>query len=62
MNEEVQLNLQLNINQINVVLTGLGKLPLESSLQTFETIHKQVNDQMQKENQPEGPLKDKVIK
>jgi hypothetical protein len=60
MNEEKLLTLQLNINEINLVLAGLGKLPLESSLQMFNNIHKQVNDQM--EQKPDGPLSDKVVK
>ena len=47
MNEEKLLTLQLNINEINLILAGLGKLPLESSLQMFNNIHKQVNDQME---------------
>jgi hypothetical protein len=60
MNEEKLLTLQLNINEINLVLAGLGKLPLESSLQMFNNIHKQVSDQM--EQKPDGPLSDKVVK
>ena len=46
MNEDKILTLQLSIAQINVILSGLGKLPLEAGLQTFELIHKQVNEQM----------------
>ena len=62
MNEDKILNLQLNINQINIILSGLGKVPLETALQTFETIHKQVGEQMQPEQAPQGPLTDKVVK
>jgi hypothetical protein len=60
MNEEKILTLQLNINEINIILAGLGKLPLEASLNLFNTIHKQVNDQADKK--PEGPLSDKIVK
>lgn len=61
MNEDKILNLQLNLNQINIVLAGLGKVPLETSLQTFESIHKQVGEQMQPEP-PQLPVTDKLVK
>ena len=61
MNDEVKtVNLTFDINSVNIILAGLGKLPLEGALPVFESIHKQVNEQMQPA--PEGPLKDKIIK
>lgn len=61
MSEEVKtVNLTFDVNSVNIILAGLGKLPLEGALPVFEAIHKQVNEQLQ--NNPEGPLKDKVIK
>ena len=61
MNDEVKtVNLTFDINSVNIILAGLGKLPLEGALSVFESIHKQVNEQMQQA--PEGPLKDKVVK
>lgn len=62
MNDDKLLTLQLTLNQINIVLSGLGKLSLESALQTFEIIHKQVNEQMQKEESQDITPKDKNIK
>ena len=60
MNEEVKtVNLVFDINAVNIILAGLGKLPLEHGLKVFESVHKQVNAQM--EQAPEGPLKDKVV-
>ena len=61
MSDEVKtVNLTFDINSVNIILAGLGKLPLEGALPVFEAIHKQVSKQMQPA--PEGPLKDKVIK
>jgi hypothetical protein len=61
MNDEVKtVNLTFDINSVNIILAGLGKLPLEGALPVFESIHKQVNGQMQPT--PEGPLKDKIVK
>lgn len=61
MNEETKtVNLVFDINAVNIILAGLGKLPLESSIQLFNEIHKQVGAQM--EQAPDGPLKDKVVK
>ena len=62
MNEDQQVttvNLTFDINSVNVILAGLGKLPLEGALPVFESIHKQVREQVNPA--PEGPLKDKVI-
>lgn len=59
MDENKIVNLQLEVKHINVILTGLGKLPLENSLQTFDVITNQVNTQI--DDRPEGPLKDKVV-
>jgi hypothetical protein len=47
MNEDKIVTLQLTINQINVILAGLGKLTLESGLEVFQLVHKQVNEQVQ---------------
>ena len=52
-------SLTFDINSVNVILAGLGKLPLEGALPVFESIHKQVREQVNPA--PEGPLKDKVI-
>lgn len=62
MNEEKILTLQLNLDQINIILAGLGKLPLETSLQLFQGVRKQVDEQMSANNAPTGPLSDKIIK
>lgn len=44
---ENNVRLELNINQVNVVLAALGKLPLESVIETFTVIRQQVEPQLQ---------------
>ena len=53
-----KVNLELNIEQLNIVLAGLAKLPLEASLETFNIIRQQADSQLKK---PEGPLSDKLV-
>lgn len=61
MNEENKIiNLSFDINSVNIILTGISKLPIEMGLNVFNSIHKQVNDQLNQETS--GPLKDKIIK
>lgn len=55
-----KVNLELTIEQLNIVLAGLAKLPLEASLETFTVVRQQADQQVQ-QNRPEGPLSDKVI-
>lgn len=56
---ENTIKLEVNLNQLNVILTGLAKLPLEASLETFTVVRQQADKQMQ--GRPEGELADKVI-
>lgn len=44
---ENNVRLELNINHINVILAALGKLPLESVIETFTVIRQQVEPQLQ---------------
>lgn len=53
-----QVTLQLSINQINVVLAGIAKLPIEVGLDTFDLIKQQAQKQL---GAPEGPLSNKVV-
>jgi len=65
MTEQVQqpqtLTLTLNINQVNTVIAGLLKLPLEAALETFNVVQQQAQSQVQQAQVPQGPLSDKVI-
>lgn len=54
------IKIEVNVNQLNIILVGLAKLPLETSLETFTIVRQQADAQVQ-QNRPEGPLADKVI-
>lgn len=56
---ENTIKLEVTVNQLNTILTGLAKLPLEMSLETFTLVRHQANAQL--ENKPEGPLSEKVL-
>ena len=56
---ENTVTLELNINQLNAVIAGLAKLSIEAGLEAFQVVQKQANEQLNQ--QPQGPLADKVI-
>jgi hypothetical protein len=62
MNEQ-KLTLELNIQQLNTVLGGLAKLPIEVGLDTFNLVQQQAQAQLGQPNSntPPGPLSSKVI-
>ena len=45
-----KVTIELTIDQINVVLAGLAKLPLEASIDTFTSVRQQADAQL---NQPQ---------
>ena len=58
------VKLELNVQMLNVVLAGLAKLPLEQSIDTFQVVRQQANEQLGQPGgpAPEGPLASKVVK
>lgn len=42
----MDFKIELNLDELNVVLAGLGKLPLEVSLGLFDKIKAQAQDQV----------------
>ena len=48
------LNLQLTVNDVQVILAGLGKLPLEASVDTFFKVKGQAEAAMQQSQQPQA--------
>jgi hypothetical protein len=62
MNEQ-KLTLELNIQQLNTVLGGLAKLPIEVGLDTFNLVQQQAQAQLGQptSNTPPGPLSSKVV-
>lgn len=45
------VKIELNLAMLNIVLTGLGKLPLDQSLDTFTSIRQQAEAQIQQAQQ-----------
>jgi hypothetical protein len=62
MNEQ-KVTLELTIQQLNTILGGLVKLPIEVGLDTFQAVQQQAQQQLGQptSNTPEGPLSSKVI-
>lgn len=60
---EQKVTLELNVQQLNTVLGGLVKLPIEVGLETFQVVQQQANQQLGQPNSttPSGPLSSKVI-
>lgn len=54
--------IELTVQQLNIVLVGLSKLPIEAALDTFNAVNRQAQEQFgAPSNAPQGPLQDKVI-
>ena len=62
MNEQ-KVTLELSIPQLNTILSGLIKLPIEVGLETFQAVQQQAQQQLGQPNSttPSGPLASKVI-
>ena len=59
MNEQQQsVTLKLDINQLNTILTGVAKLPIEMGLETFTEIQKQAHAQLGDPNSNSLPASD----
>jgi len=43
----MKITLNLTVDEVNVVLAGLGKLPLEAGIAVFESIKTQAQPQIQ---------------
>ena len=63
MEQERQVTLTLTVNQLNTVLSGIIKLPIEVGLETFQLVQQQANQQLGAPNMsaPNGPLGNKVV-
>jgi uncharacterized membrane protein len=46
-NQQIVFNIKLNIDQVNVILSTMGKLPYESISPLMHSIQAQANMQMQ---------------
>ena len=54
MNSEQKITLTLDMNELNIVMAGIGKLPYEQAFMTVESIRKQVGPQIQQQTEAEG--------
>ena len=61
--EEKEVTLNLTVNQLNMVLSGIIKLPIEVALDTFNAIQQQAQQQLgaPTSTTPNGPLGNKVV-
>lgn len=59
--ENQTIALELTIQQLNVVLAGLVKLPIEVALDTFNAVQQQAQSKLGPPAKTEGPLANKVI-
>lgn len=51
-----KISLELDINDLNVIMAGLGKLPYETSFQVIDTIRGQVAPQLQEQESGTGQV------
>ena len=58
---EQNVKLDLTIQQLNVILAALAKLPIEAGLDAFTAVQQQAQAQLANPTQTQGPLADKVI-
>ena len=47
------MNIELDENEIKIVFAGLGKLPLEASIQVYGKIQQQMLTQQREEAEPD---------
>lgn len=57
---EEKVKLEVTIQQLNILMSGIAKLPIEMGLATFTELQKQADSQL-KSNRAEGPLSGKVL-
>jgi hypothetical protein len=51
----MKITLNLTVDEVNVVLAGLGKLPLEAGIAVFELIKTQAQPQLQDASAASAP-------
>ena len=44
--DNLKINLELTVAEVNILMAGLGKLPLESSITVYEAIKAQAQPQI----------------
>lgn len=59
--ENQTVTLDLTIQQLNIILAGLVKLPIEMALETFNDVQQQAQTKLGPPARTDGPLANKVI-
>ena len=59
--ENQTITLELTIQQLNIILAGLAKLPIEVALDTFNAVQQQARAKLGPPTRTEGPLADKIL-
>jgi hypothetical protein len=61
--QEQTVKLEVSVNDLNIILAGVAKLPIEAAYGAFTNIQKQAEQQLGKpnSNQLTGPLSNKVL-
>jgi hypothetical protein len=49
MNPDQKITLQLDINELNTIMAGLGKLPYEQCFAVVDSVRQQVSPQIQQQ-------------
>ena len=57
---DIKLNLTVDVNTFNIIMAGLDELPHKASRRIIDDLGRQAQAQIQQQ-QPEGPLADKVV-
>lgn len=56
------VKLEVTIEELNIIISGIAKLPIEVGLTTFRKVDEQARQQLNvQRGQPEGPLSSKVM-
>lgn len=59
---EKEVTLRLTVEQLNVIIAGLVKLPIEVGLSTFQEVQQQIDEQIKQQQQSgAGSLSSKII-
>lgn len=58
---ENKVNLELSVQELNIVLSGVAKLPIEMGLSVFNSIQRQADAQLKPNGNATGPLSGKII-
>jgi hypothetical protein len=60
--QQSTVTLEVTIDELNIIVSGVAKLPIEMGLATFRKIDEQARQQLTPQNnQPAGPLASKVV-